>query len=126
MKRASLTFDRQVDTKITFSEITPKFVRILDQFAPFGPGNLRPVFWAENVRIVNNPRIVGTNHLIACFKQNGHEKMFDAIGFNLGHFVEDIANKNNLIDIVFTIEKLSKDGRIYPQLRIKDIKIKES
>ncbi|MBZ0181156.1 MAG: single-stranded-DNA-specific exonuclease RecJ [Melioribacteraceae bacterium] len=115
-----------VDTKITFSEITPKFVRILDQFAPFGPGNLRPVFWAENVRIVNNPRIVGTNHLIACFKQNGHEKMFDAIGFNLGHFVEDIANKNNLIDIVFTIEKLSKDGRIYPQLRIKDIKIKES
>ena len=43
-----------VDTKITFSEITPKFVRILDQFAPFGPGNLRPVFWAENVRIVNN------------------------------------------------------------------------
>lgn len=115
-----------VDTKITFSEITPKFVRILDQFAPFGPGNLRPVFWAENVRIVNNPRIVGTNHLIACFKQNGHEKMFDAIGFNLGHFAEDIANKNNLIDIVFTIEKLSKDGRIYPQLRIKDIKIKES
>lgn len=115
-----------VDTKITFSEITPKFVRILDQFAPFGPGNLRPVFWAENVKVVNNPRIVGTNHIIACFKQEGHDKMFDSIGFNLGHFSEVIANKENLIDIVFTIEKLSKDGRVFPQLRIKDIKIKES
>ncbi len=115
-----------IDTKITFSEITPKFVRILDQFAPFGPGNLRPVFWAEDVKVVNNPRIVGTNHLLACFKQSGHEKIFDSIGFNLGHFTEVIANKDNLIDIVFTIEKLSKDGRVFPQLRIKDIKIKDS
>ncbi|MCK7525564.1 MAG: hypothetical protein MZV64_52140 [Ignavibacteriales bacterium] len=33
-----------IDAKIKFSEITPKFLRILDQFAPFGPRNMRPVF----------------------------------------------------------------------------------
>jgi len=114
-----------LDAQISLTEITPKFVRILDQFAPFGPQNMRPVFLAENVVVVNTPRIVGVNHLMACFKQNGSDKVFDAIGFNLGVFVDKIDKDENLMDIVFTIEKILKDGKSYPQLRIKDIRIKD-
>lgn len=113
-----------IDTKISLSEITPKFVRILDQFAPFGPGNMRPVFMSEDVEVIYNPRIVGTNHLVTCVKQNGSDKIFDVIGFNLGAFAEEIDKENNLIDIVFTIEKIVKEGKTYPQLRLKDIRIK--
>lgn len=40
----------KVDTKVSLSELSPKFIRILDQFAPFGPGNMRPVFVAEDVK----------------------------------------------------------------------------
>ena len=32
------------DTSIVFKEITPKLYRILQQMAPFGPQNMRPVF----------------------------------------------------------------------------------
>ncbi len=113
-----------VDTKISLSEITPKFIRILDQFAPFGPGNMKPVFLAENVKIVGYPRIVGTDHLITSFAQNGTDKVFDAIGFKLGYFLDRIDKNKNLADIVFTIEKFVRDGRTYPQLRIKDMKLK--
>ncbi len=73
----------KIDAKISLCDITPKFVRILDQFAPFGPGNMRPIFLAEDVKIIGNPRIVGTNHFVTTFCQNGDNKVYDAIGFNL-------------------------------------------
>lgn len=114
-----------IDSKIHFSDITPKFLRILDQFAPFGPGNLRPVFMAEGVKMVYPPRIVGSNHLIATLKQSGSEKVFDSIGFNLGSFLSQLDKDKNLIDIVFTIETLTKEGKSFPQIRIKDIIVKE-
>jgi single-stranded-DNA-specific exonuclease len=114
-----------IDTKISLSEITPKFIRILNQFAPFGPGNMRPVFLAENVKLVYPPRVVGTNHLLTCVKQNGNDKIFDTIGFNLGHFADMIDKEKDLVDIVFTIETVVKEGKSYPQLRIKDLKVKE-
>lgn len=114
-----------IDTKISLTEITPKFIRILEQFAPFGPYNMKPVFLAEDVKIVGYPRIVGTDHLITSFAQNGSDKVFDAIGFKLGYFLDKIDKNKNLADIVFTIENFVRDGRTYPQIRIKDMKVKQ-
>ena len=114
----------KIDSKISLCEITPKFIRVLDQFAPFGPGNMRPIFLAENVKIIASPRIVGTNHFVTTFCQNDGDKVYDAIGFNLGKFVYEVDKANDLVDIVFTIEKVVRDGRTFPQIRVKDIRIK--
>jgi single-stranded-DNA-specific exonuclease len=114
-----------IDAKIKFSEITPKFLRILDQFAPFGPENMRPVFLAEGVEILNTPRLVGTKHLVACFKQNGNDKIFDTIGFNMREYLDLLSDKKLKVDIVFTIDKTVRDGRTYPQLRLKDLRLNQ-
>jgi single-stranded-DNA-specific exonuclease len=126
MQGKSITPELKIDVKISLSDITPKFVRVLDQFAPFGPGNMRPVFMAENVKLGNHPRIVGRNHLLTTLKQDGGDKVFDAIGFNLGYYADVIAKDRDLIDIVFTIEKITRNGVSYPQIRLKDIKVKEN
>jgi len=110
-----------IDSKIKLSDITPKFIKILDEFSPFGPGNMRPVFLAEGVDVINTPRIVGNNHIVATFKQNGSDKVFDAIGFNFGEYFDLIKRKNGKLDIVFTIDKTVKDGRTFPQFRLKDL-----
>lgn len=115
-----------IDSKLKFSDITPKFLKILEQFSPFGPGNMRPVFLAEDVQVSGNPRIVGTNHLLLSLRQHGSEKVFDSIGFNMGEFYQPIISNNSEYDIVFTIDKTTRDGRTYPQFRLKDIIIKES
>ncbi len=120
-----LSPELSIDSKIKFSEITPKFLRILEQFAPFGPGNLRPVFLAENVEVANVPHIVGSDHLIVCLKQNGSEKIFDCIGFNMGNYCDLINKNNSVLDIVFTIDKTVRDGRVFPQFKFKDIKVKD-
>ncbi len=119
-----LSEEISIDSKIRFSEITPKFLRILDQFAPFGPGNLRPVFLSESVHIANMPRIVGKNHLVASFKQNGTDKVFDSIGFNMGDHFDLIKDNHSELDIVFSVDKTIRDSRIFPQLKIKDIKVR--
>ena len=124
LKEDDVVPEIKIDSKISLCEITPKFVRVLDQFAPFGPGNMRPVFLAEDVKVVATPRIVGTNHFITTFCQNGGDKVYDAIGFNLGKFVYEVDKDIHLVDIVFTIEKVVREGRTYPQIRVKDVMIK--
>ncbi len=112
-----------IDSRIKFSEITTKFLRILEQFTPFGPKNMRPVFLAEKVQAAFSPRIVGNNHLLASFKQEGAKRVFDAIGFGFGDKFDIVNDNQNLLDIVFTIDKTTRNGNTYPQFRIKDLKI---
>ncbi|MBN1637870.1 MAG: single-stranded-DNA-specific exonuclease RecJ [Ignavibacteriales bacterium] len=114
-----------VDSKINFNDITPKFIRILDRFAPFGPGNLRPIFLAENISLRHPPRVVGTNHLILILYQQTNIKVFDTVGFNLGNFADLIDKDKHNIDIVFSIDKMMKGDKEFPQLKIKDINIKD-
>ncbi len=113
----------EIDAKIKLSEITPKFLRVLHQFAPFGPENPRPVFLSEGVSHTGFVRKVGHNHLLLQIKQNGNDKVFDAIGFDLGHYEAQVRDRNTKIDIVYTIENTGKECKPHPQLRIKDLRI---
>jgi single-stranded-DNA-specific exonuclease len=114
-----------IDSRLKFSEITPKFLRIVDQFSPFGPGNMRPVFLSENVEIASSPRIVGSNHLVVSLRQSGSDKVFDCIGFNMGNFCGLIGKAGYCVDVVYTIDNTTRDGRTFPQFKFKDIKIRE-
>lgn len=111
-----------IDSKIRLTEIDAKFIRIMDQFSPFGPGNLRPTFLAENVT-ASSYRIVGNNHLLMLLRQEDSNKNFDAIGFDLGRFAKSLNGNKTTFDVVFSIDKMSREGKVFPQLRIKDIKI---
>jgi single-stranded-DNA-specific exonuclease len=53
----------EIDLPIHFDAITPKFMSILKQMAPFGPDNQRPVFEASDVYVVNS---------LATFKDRHH------------------------------------------------------
>jgi single-stranded-DNA-specific exonuclease len=117
----------RVDGEITLSDLTPRFVKILKEFAPFGPGNLRPVFLARGLEVSGVPRIVGKNHLRFKVRQNG--AIFDAIGFGLGHLLPRIQGATRGIDCVFTVEEndwaphgTTRPVDPFPQLKIKDLR----
>ncbi len=108
------------------ADFVVEFVQVLLLVgAPFGPQNMRPVFLSEGVEIFNTPRLVGNKHLIACFKQNGNDKIFDTIGFNMREYLDLLSDKKLKVDIVFTIDKTVRDGRTYPQLRLKDLRLNQ-
>ncbi|NCS80478.1 MAG: single-stranded-DNA-specific exonuclease RecJ [Ignavibacteria bacterium CG22_combo_CG10-13_8_21_14_all_37_15] len=123
--RKDLIPEITIDSKIKLSEITAKFIRIAEQFSPFGPRNMRPVLWAEDVRAISSRTISG-KHLVLTIKQEDCDKVFDCIAFNMSEFSPLINGGNVKFDTVFSIDQMFKDGKVFPQFRIKDIKIKEN
>ncbi len=116
-----------VDAELNFDRITPKFVRILKQFQPFGPGNNAPVFLTENVYDNGNGRKVGADagHLkLELIQESQPYRHISSIAFNkAGHF-EHIKN-GNPIDICYSIVENYYRGIANIQLRIKDIHDRE-
>ncbi|MHB1050865.1 MAG: single-stranded-DNA-specific exonuclease RecJ [Bacteroidota bacterium] len=115
-----LTPEIHVDTEIDLTELTPKYLRILKQFAPFGPQNMRPMFLSKQVQVIGLPRIVGKDHLRFKVKKNG--VTFDCIGFGLGSLMEKVRQNMNGLDIVFSIDESDFTGVPLTQLKIKDLK----
>lgn len=111
-----------IDTEISLAEITPKFYRILKQFAPFGPQNMKPVFTSSGIRDNGFGKCVGEdkNHLKLQLIEGTNPTTYNAIGFGLG-------NKYNIISsgkpfkIAYTLEKNTWNGFTSIQLMIKDI-----
>lgn len=117
-----LTPEIDVDFQIGLQHITSQLVRILKQFAPFGPGNRAPVFMTQNLKDTGYARTVGAEgkHLKLAVYQTG-STAYDAIGFGLGHKLERI-QRGQSFDAVFTIEENEWNGKRDIQLRIKDLR----
>jgi single-stranded-DNA-specific exonuclease len=109
-----------VDSEISLPEITDKVVRILGQFAPFGPQNMRPVFLSQNLQVVGSPRLVGKNHLKFRVRQGG--EVYDAIGFDLGQLQYRLSPGESNLDMVYVIEENHYNGQKKVQLRVKDLR----
>jgi len=111
------------DLELNFAEITDKFYRIMKQFAPFGPGNMAPIFLTKNVVDAGGTKKVGADktHLKLLIK-DATAISFSGIAFSMGHWAEEI-NKGKPIDILYHIEENEWQGNVTKQLRILDIKL---
>jgi single-stranded-DNA-specific exonuclease len=117
-----LTPEILIDEEIDLEDITPKFYRIIKQFAPFGPGNMTPVFLTKNLKDCGFGKCVGGDdlHLKCRLKQGNRPASIDAIGFNLGPKL-NIIKPDNSFKAVYTIDENEWNGDISLQLKLKDI-----
>ncbi|MDG1329449.1 MAG: single-stranded-DNA-specific exonuclease RecJ [Flavobacteriaceae bacterium] len=112
----------KIDAQINLSDITPKFYRILSQFAPFGPNNMTPVFMTEDMYDTGYGKQVGEDksHLRFTATQNGKGKIV-GIGFGMGDQIEFIKNKKPF-KAAYTIDENEWNGNKNLQLKLKDLK----
>ena len=112
----------EIDAEINFSDITPKFIRILKQFEPFGPQNMTPVFMTTDVKDTGYAKTLGSEdeHLRLFAKQNNSEGIA-AIGFGLGKKL-DITKNQNTFQLAYTIAENEWNGNVTTQLMLKDIR----
>lgn len=112
----------EIDYELNFSDITPKFIRIIKQFAPFGPENLSPIFVTNEVKTLGYPKQLGENHLrFEVYQPNNPTLIFSAIAFNLIDKMP-IVNSPLPYSICYSIEENEWNGTKTIQLNIKDIK----
>lgn len=115
----------EIDAEINFSEITPKFFNILQQFAPFGPENMKPVFSTYKVTDYGTSRLVGKDleHLKLELTEPCSENVMNGIAFGMGEKFNVHIKDLKPINICYTIEENVFNGNKNIQLLIKDIKV---
>jgi single-stranded-DNA-specific exonuclease len=120
----SLKPELNYDLELSISDITPKFYRLLKQFAPFGPGNMSPLFYTSTLKDTGYAKGVGKEqeHLRCSLFQKTKHKKISAIGFGLGSLAESIQQKKP-IEAIYSIEENEWNNTISLQLRLRDVRL---
>ena len=114
----------EIDSMLSFSDITPNFYRELNRFQPFGPGNNLPVFASEQCVNGGDAKLVGADfeHLrMDLAQQSAPSARMQAIAFQQPSHYEWVRS-GRPIDICYQIVENNYRGKASLQLRIKDIK----
>ena len=114
----------EIDARISLSDLTPKFMKLLNQFEPFGPHNMMPTFLTENVFDYGTSRLVGksSEHLkLDLMEANRSSAVFSGIAFSQSEHLEMI-KKSLPFDICYTVSENEYRGKTYMQLNVRDIK----
>ncbi|WP_297511445.1 single-stranded-DNA-specific exonuclease RecJ [Flavobacterium sp.] len=111
-----------IDAEINLTDVSPKLIRLLKQFEPFGPGNMTPIFLAKDLIDTGYGKCIGNDeaHLKLSVKQ-GQSEIFGVIGFGLREKLSLTQNRQKF-DAVFCLEENEFKGTVSLQLRLKDLR----
>ncbi|MBR4917928.1 MAG: single-stranded-DNA-specific exonuclease RecJ [Bacteroidales bacterium] len=122
LEESSFVPEISVDMPLDLSEITHGFLNNLKRFAPFGPGNMEPIFQSNNVVDEGVARIVGDKHLKARVQYPDRVvKPIDVIAFNQKDKLEMIKD-NKTFDVLYHVEENVWNNVVNIQLNVKDIR----
>jgi len=124
VKKVKLVPTIDIDAKVSLSDLNPKFLRVLNQFEPFGPHNMMPVFLTEDVMDYGTSRIVGrgSEHIkLDLIEANRSSSVFSAIAFSQAQDFEMI--KQSLpFDICYSVTENEYRGKVYMQLNVREMR----
>jgi single-stranded-DNA-specific exonuclease len=110
----------RIDAPLPLRSITHELVRGLDQLAPFGLANPRPVFHTSPVAIVDGPRSIKERHLKMTFNQEG--RRFKAIAWRAAERAAFLDKHRAGVNLAFSLDRNEWQGESYLELSVADIK----
>ncbi len=128
----SIKVDAELDLGV-IGDVEDRFWAVLQQFGPFGPANARPVFHGKDLAVAGTPRTVGSDgsHLKFEVRQRTDDSctnVFDVIGFGMGEklsVLEKSQNEGRPIELLFSLEENTWNGRTNLQLKARDLRLEE-
>ncbi len=109
----------EIDAELPLEAVNQKFFNIIQQMAPFGPENMKPVFIAKAARDTGWSKIVKEDHVKFSLRKTDGAVM-DGIGFRLAEKFPLL--KQGPLDITYQIAENEWQGKVSLQLVVKDIK----
>jgi single-stranded-DNA-specific exonuclease len=113
----------EIDAELPLDDINPKFYHIIQQMAPFGPGNMKPVFLSRHLRDSQWSKLVKEEHIKFSIRRELRGDNIDGIGFGLGYKFKWV--KDEFFDICYQIEENEWNDKISLQMVVKDVRISE-
>lgn len=112
-----------IEAEAPFSVLTYQTVRQLEQLAPFGQGNKRPLVYTSGVSVDGPPKTMGSGdaHLSLGLRQ--HNQRFRAVAFRRGEWCEPLGNCEGPIDVAFHPVINTWQGRSSVQLQLVDWRV---
>lgn len=109
----------EIDAEIALEDVTPKFYNIIQQMAPFGPGNMNPIFFTRHIKDSGWSKVLKEEHLkFSIRKQDG--ELIDGIGFGMADKVDVV--KSGWFDMAYHIDENEWQGNVRLQLLVKDVR----
>lgn len=110
----------EIDNILPLEAITPKFLNILQQMAPFGPEQQKPVFEARNVQVVNSLSTMKDRHIRFLAGQAGSDALLPVVGFDMIDYHPRL-RQGDPFRMAFTVEENHYNGETSIQLRLRDL-----
>lgn len=113
----------EIDSVLHLTDVTPKFFRILNQFQPFGPGNMKPVFVSMRVFDYGTSKAVGRDrdHLKLELIEEHSAAIKPGVAFGMGGMLPQI-KRGNPFDLCYTVEENVYNGNTTLQLMVRDLR----
>ena len=112
-----------VDAEASLQMLTRQIVEQIENLAPFGHGNCRPVFCANDVRLVGEPKRMGATgkHLSMMFDQYGVKMR--AVAFGGGDWEEELLRIDGPMSIAFRPVINHFRGRVTVEIHLADWRV---
>jgi single-stranded-DNA-specific exonuclease len=113
----------EIDAELSLDDISPKFYSIIKQMAPFGPGNMKPIFLSKKLRDSKWSKLVKEEHIKFSIRRPEKGDNIDGIGFSLGYKFNMV--KDEFFDICYQIEENVWQEKTSLQIVVKDVRVSD-
>ncbi len=91
----------QIDAETTFSQLTLRTIEQIEQLAPFGHENPRPVLCASGVNLADPPRRIGNGERHLSVRVRQHGVTLRGVAFGQGEAADELASLSSPLDLAF-------------------------
>ncbi|MFN8281642.1 MAG: single-stranded-DNA-specific exonuclease RecJ [Chitinophagales bacterium] len=110
----------EIDAEIELTDINDKFFNILEQMAPFGPGNMRPTFVTKEVYDTGYSKVLNGNHLKLSILKDGQTPK-NGVGFGMGDYMQIMETKET-VDICYQLYANEWNNQVKIEFKLKDLR----
>jgi single-stranded-DNA-specific exonuclease len=115
-----------IDAEAPLSQLTLRTIEQVEQIAPFGAGNPRPVLCATGVQVAAPPRHMGNGERHMSVQLAQHGTRLRAIGFGRGEWVGELNGIDRPLDIAYRPVINEFQGRRSVELHLVDWRLSTS
>lgn len=123
IKPEQLTPELDIDLSVGLGCLNHRFYRILKQFAPFGPENMKPIFVTHGLKDSGYSRVVGQDktHLRLDLVEQSSGLRIQGIAFGMADKLE-LIKKAGAVSVAYHLDLNVFNGKESLQMQVKDIK----